>query len=87
MMSNGINRVYVTEPNVRDQPLWIFALLPAGILVALSYWYQPSGLSWTVEWVPSLGIDLSFRLTGLSYLFAAMISGVGVMVQLYAYAT
>ncbi|GAL17373.1 hypothetical protein JCM19235_5922 [Vibrio maritimus] len=40
-----------------------------------------------MEWVPSLGIDLSFRLTGLSYLFAAMISGVGVMVQLYAYAT
>ncbi len=86
MMSNGINRVYVTEPNVREEPLWIFAILPAGILVALTYWYQPSGLSWTVEWVPSLGIDLSFRLTGLSYLFAAMISGVGVMVQLYAYA-
>ncbi|NJO38946.1 MAG: DUF4040 domain-containing protein [Rhizobiales bacterium] len=38
--------------------------------------------SWT--WVPSLGVDLAFRLDGLSLLFALLISFIGVLVLLYA---
>ena len=36
-----------------------------------------------VEWVPRLGVDLAFRLDGLSMLFCLLITGVGVLVMLY----
>lgn len=35
------------------------------------------------NWVPSLGIDLSFRLDGLSLLFTLMITGIGTLVFAY----
>ncbi|HRN83430.1 MAG TPA: proton-conducting transporter membrane subunit [Hyphomicrobium sp.] len=35
-------------------------------------------------WVPSLGIDASFRVDGLSLLFALLITGIGTLVFLYA---
>ena len=36
------------------------------------------------DWVPSLGVNLSFTLDGLSLLFALLISGVGALVLVYA---
>ena len=38
----------------------------------------------SVPWVPSLGLSLSFRLDGLSLLFATLITGIGTLVVLYA---
>ncbi len=38
----------------------------------------------TLEWVPRLGLSLSFRLDGLSALFALLVSGVGAGVVCYA---
>jgi multicomponent Na+:H+ antiporter subunit A len=35
------------------------------------------------QWVESLGLELSFRLDGLSFLFALLISGIGVLILLY----
>jgi multicomponent K+:H+ antiporter subunit A len=37
-----------------------------------------------VEWLPTLGVNLVFRLDGLSWLFAMLILGIGVLVILYA---
>src|SRR5690606_4929742 len=37
-----------------------------------------------LEWVPTLGLNLSFRLDALSGLFAALIAGIGTCVVLYA---
>lgn len=42
-----------------------------------------SYLMFSYSWVPSLGIDLDFRLDGLSILFALMITGIGSLVFLY----
>ncbi len=39
----------------------------------------------TVDWVPSLGIDLSFRLNGIAALMLFLISGVGFGVFIYAF--
>jgi multicomponent K+:H+ antiporter subunit A len=39
----------------------------------------------SIPWVPSLGLDLAFRLDGLSVLFAALILGIGLLVILYAH--
>ena len=41
-------------------------------------------LSLAFDWVPSLGIPISFRLDGLALLFAFLISGIGALVILYA---
>ena len=41
-------------------------------------------LLFSVPWLPGLGLDLSFRLDGLGFLFALMILGIGLLVILYA---
>ncbi|HMO51412.1 MAG TPA: putative monovalent cation/H+ antiporter subunit A [Kiritimatiellia bacterium] len=38
-----------------------------------------------LPWMPTLGLDLAFRLDGLSLLFALMISGIGTLVVLYTH--
>ncbi len=59
--------------------------------VALSAWFiaQVGAVSagnatvFIVDWVPRLGIELAFRLDGLSMLFCLLISIIGVLVMLY----
>ncbi|MCD8540614.1 MAG: Na(+)/H(+) antiporter subunit A, partial [Leadbetterella sp.] len=38
----------------------------------------------STPWVPSLGVNLGFRLDGLSLLFALLITGIGVLIFVYA---
>jgi len=38
----------------------------------------------SVEWIPQLGLSLSFRLDGLAALFSILILGIGLLVILYA---
>ncbi|MBX3360223.1 MAG: putative monovalent cation/H+ antiporter subunit A [Phycisphaeraceae bacterium] len=67
---------------------WILAALPAAIAGYLIS--QVSGVasgqtvSVAYQWIPGLGIDLSFMLDGLSLLFALMISGIGALILIYA---
>ena len=65
----------------------------ASILVpaALFVWFlsmvpslQAGGLVWAVDWVPSLGVELAFRVDGLSLLFALLITGIGALIALYS---
>lgn len=42
-----------------------------------------SAQTWSVPWIPELGITLSFRLDGLGSLFAVLITGIGALVLLY----
>ena len=39
---------------------------------------------WSIPWVPALGVELAFRIDGLSLLFILMISGSGAAIGLYA---
>jgi len=39
---------------------------------------------WSVPWIPSLGLDLHFRADGLAWLFALLITGIGLLVVIYA---
>lgn len=64
----------------------LLALLPLILLVQLCFLFTPEGASWSWEWVPSLGINLSFKLDGLSMLFAGLILGIGFLIQLYSLA-
>lgn len=38
-----------------------------------------------IPWLPSLGLDLAFRLDGLALLFAGLILGIGLLIILYAH--
>jgi multicomponent Na+:H+ antiporter subunit A len=66
----------------------ISTILPLGLLVFFFYmWPAVSGgrvfsVSW--PWMPSLDLHLSFRLDGLSLLFALIVCGAGVLVTLYS---
>jgi len=64
--------------------LLIFPVLPVLIFVTLISIYTPAGVSWNTQWIPGLDINLSFKLDGLSFLFAGLISGIGALIQLYA---
>lgn len=66
---------------------WLFALLPlaltAYLLSLLGSIAAGEALHARHDWVPSLGVGLSFTLDGLSLLFALLISGVGALVLVY----
>ncbi len=70
----------------REATGWLLALLPAGLaayfvtrLLAL----PEGGTVVTYEWVPSLSVNLSFLVDGLSLLFAIIITGIGTLIVLY----
>ena len=45
---------------------------------------QGETLQQSFSWIPAMGLDLSFRLDGLSLLFCMLILGIGLLVILYA---
>nr|MBS0038462.1 putative monovalent cation/H+ antiporter subunit A [Saprospiraceae bacterium] len=65
-----------------------FAVYPAAAFVWFLTQYQTvaSGevVMSSMEWLPSLGIALDFKLDGLSLLFALLITGIGAIVLTYA---
>ncbi|MCG6202096.1 monovalent cation/H+ antiporter subunit A [Psychromonas antarctica] len=64
------------------------AILPAlglcFILLDLPAVFAGQSFSQSIEWIPQLGLALSFRLDGLSALFSLLILGIGLLVILYA---
>ncbi|MCG8349209.1 MAG: putative monovalent cation/H+ antiporter subunit A [Chloroflexales bacterium] len=67
---------------------WIIALLPLTLLIYFLQFLPIIGsgqvLTFSYPWIPSLDISLSFRLDGLSLLFALLICGIGALVLVYA---
>ncbi|MBZ9729838.1 putative monovalent cation/H+ antiporter subunit A [Salegentibacter sp. JZCK2] len=63
------------------------ALIPAGLFAYFSSFIPQisSGeiIHKTYQWVPAFGVDLSFKLDGLSLLFSLMITGIGFLVFAY----
>lgn len=67
---------------------WLLALVPA----SAACWFAiqapgvVAGVPWleTTSWAPSLGVALSFRLDGLSLLFALLICGIGAFIVIYS---
>ena len=60
------------------------AILTAYFLYAFNLITIHGPITVSAPWVPSLGLSLSFRLDGLSVLFAILITGIGTFVVLYA---
>lgn len=67
---------------------WVVALLPLG-LTALFAGHLDSIAAGrppvtSLPWAPSLGVELAFRMDGLSALFALLVSGVGALVMVFS---
>src|SRR5690606_3520379 len=66
----------------------LFSVIPLGLFIYFLSFIKDiaSGnvITQTVEWVPSLGVNLGFTLDGLSLIFALMITGIGFLVFAYA---
>ncbi|MEJ2721010.1 MAG: proton-conducting transporter membrane subunit [bacterium] len=61
-------------------PLAVFAVF-ASLVPSV---HRGATYRWSADWVPSLGVTLSFSLDGLSLLFCLIISGIGFLIALYA---
>lgn len=66
----------------------LLGLLPLSIFNYFLYFFpyisKGNVLSFSYKWIPSLGINLDFRLDGLSMLFAMLITGIGSLIYFYA---
>jgi multicomponent K+:H+ antiporter subunit A len=76
-------------PNERRKlSAWLAAVFPiVGVLIALQYGpaiFAGEVPSWSVDWVPALGLRFGFRMDGLAWVFALLILGIGALVVLYA---
>jgi len=67
---------------------WLIAAIPASSFVCLLYTLlhldaENPALLTTLNWLPELGLTLSFRLDGLSVAFGILITGIGALICLY----
>ena len=67
---------------------WVLALLPAGLFVALIAAAPVMERGWVLgdglNWAPHLGIYLTFRLDGFSFMMSLLITGIGALVVIYS---
>lgn len=61
-------------------PAWSLAL----VLMFAGDIFDGQDIRQSIDWIPAIGLDLSFRLDGLSLLFLFLILGIGLLVILYA---
>ncbi|HVY03350.1 MAG TPA: monovalent cation/H+ antiporter subunit A, partial [Caulobacterales bacterium] len=54
------------------------------VCVVLLFGASLDGVRADIAWLPSLGVNLVFRLDGLSWLFALLVVGIGALIVLYA---
>ncbi|MFT5591981.1 MAG: multicomponent K+:H+ antiporter subunit A [Oceanicoccus sp.] len=77
-----------TERFGRNACAFSVAILPAWSLILVLMYagniFDGESVRQTIEWIPAMGLDLSFRLDGLSLLFLLLILGIGLLVILYA---
>lgn len=71
-----------------DYTGWFYALFAFGLTYYFSTFLGPvtSGdvITFSYEWIPSLGINLTFIIDGLSLVFTLMITGIGGLVFAYS---
>ncbi|MBQ0756036.1 MAG: monovalent cation/H+ antiporter subunit A, partial [Amphritea sp.] len=77
-----------TERFGRNICTFSVAILPAWSLILVLMFagdvFDGQDIRQSIDWIPAMGLDLSFRLDGLSLLFLLLILGIGLLVILYA---
>ncbi|MCG5074174.1 monovalent cation/H+ antiporter subunit A [Paraburkholderia tagetis] len=84
----GAALVALTARHARALSTWIAfatALFGLGLLLSERVGMPTYGvMQWRREWVPEIGLALSLRLDGLSFMFALLVLAIGVLVFVYA---
>ena len=63
----------------------LVSVVAAGLVISLFPQVRDGGvIRETIEWVPSLGLDLTFRIDGFAWMFAVLVTVIGALVTLYA---
>jgi multicomponent K+:H+ antiporter subunit A len=74
--------------HARNAAAWLAGLtaLACSVLVAVLFGEVAAGevVRLSVPWIPQIGLQLSFRMDGYAWLFAMLVSFMGVLVVLYA---
>src|SRR3954454_14563967 len=74
--------------NARNAEAYLAASVALLVLVIVARLYPEVAGGRTVKlavrWAPSLGLDFSLRMDGLAWILCALISGIGVLIVLYA---
>jgi multicomponent K+:H+ antiporter subunit A len=78
----------VDTPARRRATAWAAGLVAAAALAVLASQagavFDGQTVLHHAPWVPAIGLNLGFRLDGLAWMFAALISGIGILIVLYA---
>ncbi len=75
---------------IRPKYYKLTGLLPVSLFIyfftylLLIQWEWHEEVYHTYKWIPSLGINLNFKLDGLSLLFSLLITGIGSLIYFYA---
>lgn len=74
--------------NARNAEAWLAGAVALGA-VGIAWWLGDAVRAGQVVraayvWLPSLGLDLSFRVDGFAWLFVLLVAGIGFLVVLYA---
>jgi len=74
--------------NARNRESTLAGLVALGCAIQAAWLFpRVSGgsiLQQKIEWLPSLGLDLAFRMDGFAWLFSMLVLGIGTLVVLYA---
>lgn len=74
--------------NARNAEAWlagIIALAASALIIGLYPQVVAQGvLRWELPWAPTLGLGISLRMDGFAWLFALLVSGMGLLVVIYA---
>ncbi|MBX3582321.1 MAG: monovalent cation/H+ antiporter subunit A [Rhizobiaceae bacterium] len=74
--------------NARNAEAWLAGTVAASALAITiaAFPYISSGgvISHEIEWVPALGLSIKFRMDGFAWLFSILITGIGLLVVIYA---
>jgi len=91
LLLTGAGALLAALPAARRLPFsWLagmLAALPAAafawLLAQMPAINAGAAPVWRAAWLPSLGVELGFRLDGLALLFALLVTGIGALVVLY----
>ena len=74
--------------NARNTEAWLSAgiTLSAFVIAIMLYPYVEDGgvIRREIEWMPELGMNFSLRMDGFAWMFTMLISGIGLLVVIYA---
>lgn len=82
LVTLALRRAPLTNP----QAGWLIAAFPFAAFLSVLYSASHMGgkaLTFSTPWIPSLGLEFSLYLDGLSALFALLITGIGTLVVIY----